>query len=68
LKNELPDPVISLACAHPAKFPETIQKAIGIKPELPPALATLLQNQERTSLLPATIQAVEKFIAEHVTL
>jgi threonine synthase len=68
LAHELPDPIISLACAHPAKFPETIQKAIGITPELTPALAALMQKPERTVLLPATIQAVEQFMAERVNL
>ncbi len=66
LARELPDPVICLACAHPAKFPETIHRAIGVTPPLPAALAALLQKPERTSLLPANMQAVEKFMAERV--
>ncbi len=35
LERELPDPVICLATAHPAKFPDAIQKAIGVTPALP---------------------------------
>jgi threonine synthase len=66
LTRELPQPVISLACAHPAKFPDTIQRAIGIKPELPPAIMELMAKPERTSLLPATVQAVTEFISKKV--
>jgi threonine synthase len=68
LTRELPEPVISLACAHPAKFPEVIQRAIGVTPPLPPELATLLSKPERTSLLPANVAAVEKFMGERVKL
>lgn len=68
LEQELPDPVITLACAHPAKFPDTVKRAIGIIPELPPAIATLLQQRERTCLLPAEVSAVEQFMAERVAL
>lgn len=68
LERELPEPVIMLACAHPAKFPDTIQRAIGIKPPLPEKVAALLHKPERTSTLPAHIQAVEKFIEERVRL
>ena len=35
LAKELPEPVICLATAHPAKFPDTIQRAIGLTPPLP---------------------------------
>ena len=39
LSHELPDPVICLGCAHPAKFPGTIRRATGVTPELPPEVA-----------------------------
>jgi len=66
LEHELPEPVICLACAHPAKFPETIERAIGTKPELPQSVATLLTKPECISLLPNDAQTVEKFIAARV--
>ena len=66
LAKELPEPVIALACAHPAKFPDTIKRAIGIEPALPPAIAALLQKPERTSLLPSDAVAVEAFITQKV--
>ena len=49
LTKELPEPIITLACAHPAKFPETIRRAIGITPSLPESVANLLQKPERSS-------------------
>jgi threonine synthase len=61
---ELPEPVVCLACAHPAKFPETIQKAAGVTPPLPEAVAELLRKPERTVLLPADRSKIERFLAE----
>jgi len=66
LAKELPEPVVMLGCAHPAKFPETIKRAIGVTPELPAPVAALLKKPERTSLLPAAAKAVEQFIAGKV--
>src|SRR3954471_17466114 len=45
-------PVVTLATAHPAKFPEAVQKATGVLPSLPPHLADLLDRVERTNLVP----------------
>ena len=64
LKAELPEPVVCLACAHPAKFPETIQRAIGQSPPLPPEVANLLKGPERTVLLPADRLKFINFLAE----
>jgi len=64
----LQQPMISLACAHPAKFPNVIEKAIGIKPQLPDTVATLLQKPERMHHLPAQTDAVTQFIAERINL
>jgi threonine synthase len=64
LRQELPAPVVCLACAHPAKFPDTIRRAIGIAPALPDAVAELLKKPERTVLLPADRLKIERFMAE----
>jgi len=66
LARELPEPVVMCATAHPAKFPETIHKAIGILPALPEALAALMKKPERAVLLPSKTEAVAQFIAESV--
>jgi threonine synthase len=68
LARELPEPVICLATAHPAKFPDAIRRAIGLAPPLPPAVTALLQKPERITTLPADAKAVEKYISEKVVL
>ena len=42
-------PMITLATAHPAKFPDAVEAAIGIRPELPPHMADLFGRPERTT-------------------
>jgi len=66
LARELPEPVICLACAHPAKFPETMRRAIGTVAPLPPELEALLGKPERSILLPANVGAVRTLISERV--
>jgi threonine synthase len=55
-------PVVTLATAHPAKFPDAVERATGIRPELPPHLAGLLQLSERTRTLPNDLATVERFV------
>ena len=59
-KNNL---VISLATAHPAKFPDAIQEATGIRPALPPHLNDLFQRKESYLTLPNDFESVREFIA-----
>ena len=40
-------PIIALACAHPAKFPDAVERATGERPALPPHLADLMEREER---------------------
>jgi threonine synthase len=56
-------PMVTLATAHPAKFPEAIKAATGIEPELPPSLAGILRRDEQFDTLPADGRAVADFIA-----
>ncbi|MDR3424864.1 MAG: threonine synthase [Alphaproteobacteria bacterium] len=60
----LPQPVICLGTAHPAKFPDTIQRAIGLTPSLPAKTAILINKPERTILLPASTERVVAFMRE----
>ena len=55
-------PMIALACAHPAKFPDAVEDATGIRPALPPPLADLLERRERLTVLPNDPDAVVRFI------
>lgn len=56
------EPMISLATAHPAKFPDATEKAAGIRPSLPPRLSGLMTAPERFKVLPNNIEAVKDFI------
>ena len=53
-----------LATAHPAKFPETVERATGVRPELPAKCADLFQRTEKFDLLPADAEAVKQYIRE----
>ena len=56
-------PIVTLATAHPAKFPDAVERATGIRPPLPPHLADLFERHERTSLLANDLGAVQAFVA-----
>ncbi len=58
-------PMIALASAHPAKFPDAVQRATGIRPALPAALADLFDQRERTIILPNDQGAVTSYILAH---
>jgi threonine synthase len=64
LKLGLKGPVILLGTAHPAKFPEAITQAIGIAPEIPPKLASLMALEERYTVLPNEVDTVRTFVLE----
>jgi threonine synthase len=55
-------PIIVLATAHPAKFPDAVERATGIRPTLPDWLAELPHRPERVTVLPVDQPAVERFI------
>nr|WP_211112056.1 threonine synthase [Azospirillum soli] len=55
--------VVVLATAHPAKFPDAVEKATGRRPELPPRLSDLYVREERLSELPNELGAVQAFVA-----
>ncbi len=59
-------PLVSLATAHPGKFSEALERAIGEAPPLPPALAALSGREERLIELPAELDAVRRCIRERV--
>ena len=59
-------PVVSLATAHPAKFPDAIEQAVGIRPAMPPRLAALASKPERVTELPADAALLTRFIRDRV--
>ncbi|MDN3639778.1 threonine synthase [Simiduia curdlanivorans] len=57
-------PVVCLATAHPAKFPEAVMKAgQGQEPALPHHMQDLFEREERYEVLANDIHAVQKFVA-----
>ncbi|MGD0639650.1 MAG: threonine synthase [Roseiarcus sp.] len=55
-------PVVAMATAHPAKFPDAVERAIGQRPLLPPHLRDIDSRQERFTILPNDADAVAKFV------
>ncbi|PKQ06613.1 MAG: threonine synthase [Alphaproteobacteria bacterium HGW-Alphaproteobacteria-11] len=64
LRGDADVPMVTLATAHPAKFPDAVEAATGIRPALPPAMADLFTREERLTVLPNDLTAVEAFIRE----
>ena len=58
-------PIVALATAHPAKFPDAVERATGIRPELPAFLADLHARPERMSDLPNNLRAVQDYVLSH---
>ncbi|QPC45196.1 threonine synthase [Kaustia mangrovi] len=56
-------PMVTLATAHPAKFPDAVEAACGVRPELPESLSTLLDKPEHCTTLDNDPEAVKAFIA-----
>jgi threonine synthase len=55
--------IITLATAHPAKFPDAVRRATGQTPQLPEHLADLMSRPERIVSLPNNLKAVQAFVA-----
>jgi len=61
-------PMVVLATAHPAKFPDAVEAACGVAPALPPALAALMQREEHFTVLPSQLKMVEEYIEQRSRL
>ena len=60
-------PMICLATAHPAKFPEAVRKAgQAADPHLPHHMADLFEREERYTVLPQDLEKVQQFMAENL--
>ena len=55
-------PVITLSTAHPAKFPDAVERATGVRPALPAHLSDLFERRERTSRLANDLDQVQSFV------
>lgn len=59
-------PMITLATAHPAKFPDAVEKASGVRPGLPQRMADLYERPERVTRVPNDLDALETHIREKI--
>ena len=58
-------PLVVMATAHPAKFPDTVEAATGVRPELPDHLADLYDRPERCTTLPCDVASVRDYVVAH---
>ncbi len=61
-----PTPMITLATAHPAKFPDAVETATGQRPGLPPHMADLFERPERMTRVPNDLAALEALVRERI--
>ncbi len=60
-------PVITLATAHPAKFPDAVKQAgVDFEVPLPHHMADLFERTERYEVLPNELAAVQAFMAGNI--
>jgi len=64
LQRDPATPMVTLATAHPAKFPDAVEEATGIRPPLPPRMADLFERDERVTRVPNDLAALEALIRE----
>ena len=55
-------PMVTLATAHPAKFPDAVEAACGTRPELPDWARSMLSRAESYRVLPAELSAVQEAV------
>jgi threonine synthase len=54
--------MVCVATAHPAKFPDAVEQATGIRPPLPSRLVDLFDREERYDVLPADLRTIESHV------
>jgi len=59
-------PVVCLATAHPAKFPDAVEAAVGVRPALPDALGDLFEREERVEHCPADLASVQALVRRSI--
>ncbi len=59
-----PGPTVVLGTAHPAKFPQAVERACGVLPPVPPRLAAKLGAEERYDTLPNDTKPLARYIEE----
>jgi len=60
-------PMICLGTAHPAKFPDAVERATGERPPLPEHLADLFERPERFDTMADDVDALKTYVRGHLT-
>ncbi len=60
-------PMITLATAHPAKFPAAVEAATGIHPPLPPRMADLYDRPERVTQVANDLGALQALVRDRIS-
>ncbi|MEQ8321990.1 MAG: threonine synthase [Rhodospirillales bacterium] len=55
-------PMVVLATAHPAKFPDAVEAATGVRPELPERMADLYEREERARTIDNSLEIIEGLV------
>ena len=58
---------VALACAHPAKFPNSINDSIGLFPEQPKKLADMMDSEEKYINLKNNTELVKNYIIKNIS-
>ena len=67
-RADLETPMVTLATAHPAKFPDAVKQAgYPSDPELPSHMADLFEREEKFTVLDNDLLAVQSFISDNIT-
>jgi len=59
---KMDSPMVTLATAHPAKFPDAVSSACGVRPALPAWLGDLMSRPERQAVLENSLDELEAFV------
>ena len=59
-------PMISLATAHPAKFPDAVEAATGQRPSLPPHMADMMDRDEQVARVPNDLAHLQALIKQRI--
>ncbi len=66
LQKNIHSPMVTLATAHPAKFPDAVKAAAGVEAQLPGRLANLMELPERLDVVANDQRQVQEYIRAHI--
>ncbi len=66
IDKDINHPWVSLACAHPAKFGDAIEKAVGHRPVMPKDLSKLFDKQEKITILDNSKKDLKSLILSNI--